>query len=605
MMPRKKRRFLLFLIIFIILVIMASAFAFLYVKTDMFKSNEMLFNKYSQQLIDNTKEMIKQENMEELNQTLKNNKLNKTTKMSVQYSENGDKSSEINNINLNIDGQKDQNENYDYKNIKLANGEEKLMEAEYLQEKNNYAIKLDGIKQYIVSSSEEDNLIKIIGEIADLDIKSLANISEDEFNQLKEKYINIINSNIKNQSYSKKKGVSLKINDKTYDTNAYILTISKEKFNDIYVKVLEELKKEDIILNKISDIDNQINDCYKAIDSTAQSNLKQEYIDKIEEKIKNIQNSNIGTENRVITVYENRKTAISLSIESEDKTAGLDVINSGTTNFINILQKENTKDNEKENSIDLKIQRVAVPNDNEYKLVNEVVKDGIKTTDSITTNTKMENTQVTDNIKWKRTTDNNELDVTSDTTMKIINNFDNQKKLSDLDSVTTDKMDDEKKERIKKIIANNINEQVKKIDEKYSINKIEEMLVNMNLMKKKAENVSSQGNVTEAEKTRFNSNFELYAGKEISQERILELVNVAKKHLKAVKITKYNEEDSSSDTKEPLEYKLVLEKDKENDQLGDKLIKKLEEQENNNFDVTMEYDDNTGLISNIYISLKK
>ena len=42
------------------------------------------------------------------------------------------------------------------------------------------------------------------------------------------------------------------------------------------------------------------------------------------------------------------------------------------------------------------------------------------------------------------------------------------------------------------------------------------MLVNMNLMKKKAENVSSQGNVTEAEKTRFNSNFELYAGKEIS-----------------------------------------------------------------------------------------
>lgn len=604
-MPRKKRRFLLFLIIFIILVIMASAFAFLYVKTDMFKSNEMLFNKYSQQLIDNTKEMIKQENMEELNQTLENNKLNKTTKMSVQYSENGDKSSEINNINLNIDGQKDQNENYDYKNIKLANGEEKLMEAEYLQEKNNYAIKLDGIKQYIVSSSEEDNLIKIIGEIADLDIKSLANISEDEFNQLKEKYINIINSNIKNQSYSKKKGVSLKINDKTYDTNAYILTISKEKFNDIYVKVLEELKKEDIILNKISDIDNQINDCYKAIDSTAQSNLKQEYIDKIEEKIKNIQNSNIGTENRVITVYENRKTAISLSIESEDKTAGLDVINSGTTNFINILQKENTKDNEKENSIDLKIQRVAVPNDNEYKLVNEVVKDGIKTTDSITTNTKMENTQVTDNIKWKRTTDNNELDVTSDTTMKIINNFDNQKKLSDLDSVTTDKMDDEKKERIKKIITNNINEQVKKIDEKYSINKIEEMLVNMNLMKKKAENVSSQGNVTEAEKTRFNSNFELYAGKEISQERILELVNVAKKHLKAVKITKYNEEDSSSDTKEPLEYKLVLEKDKENDQLGDKLIKKLEEQENNNFDVTMEYDDNTGLISNIYISLKK
>ena len=585
-MPRKKRRFLLFLIIFIILVIMASAFAFLYVKTDMFKSNEMLFNKYSQQLIDNTKEMIKQENMEELNQTLENNKLDKTTKMSVQYSENGDKSSEINNINLNIDGQKDQNENYDYKNIKLANGEEKLMEAEYLQEKNNYAIKLDGIKQYIVSSSEEDNLIKIIGEIADL-------------------YINIINSNIKNQSYSKKKGVSLKINDKTYDTNAYILTISKEKFNDIYVKVLEELKKEDIILNKISDIDNQINNYYKAIDSTAQSNLKQEYIDKIEEKIKNIQNSNIGTENRVITVYENRKTAISLSIESEDKTAGLDVINSGTTNFINILQKENTKDNEKENSIDLKIQRVAVPNDNEYKIINEVVKDGIKTTDSITTNTKMENTQVTDNIKWKRTTDNNELDVTSDTTMKIINNFDNQKKLSDLDSVTTDKMDDEKKERIKKIITNNINEQVKKIDEKYSINKIEEMLVNMNLMKKKAENVSSQGNVTEAEKTRFNSNFELYAGKEISQERILELVNVAKKHLKAVKITKYNEEDSSSDTKEPLEYKLVLEKDKENDQLGDKLIKKLEEQENNNFDVTMEYDDNTGLISNIYISLQK
>ena len=61
--------------------------------------------------------------------------------------------------------------------------------------------------------------------------------------------------------------------------------MTKEKFNDIYIQILQEIQEEDIILTKLENIDNKMNTCYNLIQNEKTSNLKQDLIDKINDKI--------------------------------------------------------------------------------------------------------------------------------------------------------------------------------------------------------------------------------------------------------------------------------------------------------------------------------
>ena len=79
MMPRKKRRVILISVIVVILIIISAILIVLYATTDMFKSNDVLFNKYASQLIDNMKIMFNEDNMSEMEDILSRNKLSSTS----------------------------------------------------------------------------------------------------------------------------------------------------------------------------------------------------------------------------------------------------------------------------------------------------------------------------------------------------------------------------------------------------------------------------------------------------------------------------------------------------------------------------------------------
>ena len=70
MMPRKKRKVILVSVIVAILIIISAILIVLYMTTDMFKSNDVLFNKYASQLIDNMKIMFNEDNMSEMENIL-------------------------------------------------------------------------------------------------------------------------------------------------------------------------------------------------------------------------------------------------------------------------------------------------------------------------------------------------------------------------------------------------------------------------------------------------------------------------------------------------------------------------------------------------------
>ncbi len=601
MMPRKKRRVILVSVIVVILIIISAILIALYATTDMFKSNDVLFNKYASQLIDNMKIIFNEDNMSEMEDILSRNKLSSNSTGKIEYTENGNADNPINNVQIKISGQDEESTGYKYRDFQISQNEDILLGAEYIEENNIAGVRLNGIRQFLSTNApnEGNSELNTVNRLLNTNIQEILGLNSEEIETLKNKYIGILVNNISTASYSKQKGVVLEINGTQYNTNVYTITITKEQFNNIYIQILEEMQKDEIILSKIESIDNKINEYYSLTQSWETSNLKQQFIDKISETIEEIKNTNIGNDQRTISVFETNGTAISFSIDTEEYFAGVDVVNTNENNFINILGNEKVEENEKENSFDLKIQKTPLQNDETITINYDIVEEGEKTTNEFTVSRKMEQTKVNNNISISRSVGENNINISIEDVIDIVNDFEEREELKEENNVILENLNDEQKESVINNIRQNITEQLNRFQAVVPTDRIEDMLVGLKLMEEKAETISNEG-ITEAERTRFNSDFELYVGEDVEKERLKELMNVVKGNLKEIRISEY-EENSYADEKEPLEYRLGIERGKDNSELAERFIEYIDEKLNQNCSVRLEYDETTGLVNNVYI----
>ena len=608
MMPRKKRRAILISVIVVILIIIVAIFVALYMTTDMFKSNKVLFSKYTMQLLDNMNTILSEEHMTEVEEMLKNNKLSSDTIASIEYTENGDTSNPVNTVQMNISGEKEETAGYDYKNITLTQNEGTIFGFEYIEDENMTGIRLDGIRQYLSTNidNKDSNELNILYDIMHTDIKELLTLTEEEARQLKDKYLEMIMNQLENANFSKQRGVTVEINGSQYNTNVYSITLTKEQFNNIYIGILENLQQETILLSKLEEVDNIINQCYEFIQNGQTSNLRQEFIDTIEKNIQEIQNSNIGNDERTISVFEADGVAISLSIDTEENLVGIDVVNANENHFINVLGNEKTETEEAENRFDFKIQKTAQKNNEETTIDYTVVEEGKETTNQCILTKKMENSNVNTSITLSRAVGENQLEVGIEQKIQAVNEFKEKEELIENENnIIFEKLNDEQKENVINNIEENATNQINAVLQVVPWENIQNMLINVGLMQRQAEDISSEGTITELERTRFNSNFEFFEGENITKERVQELIELVKGDLGDIRITQYEEQTGGSQEKIPLQYRIVVERNTDNSELAENFINYIEEGRYNNFSVTLEYDETTGLVNNIYVTVMK
>ena len=602
MMPRKKRRAILISVILVVLLIIAITCIVLYATTDMFKSNDVLFEKYGRQLLENLDDILNEDYMSEMEEILNNNKLTSNTTATVNYNENGDTSHPINNIQMNILGEEEKATGYNYKDITVTQNDETLAGVEYIEDGNIAGVRLNGIRQYVSTNTDNENENEIYNlyELIHTDIPGLIGLNSDEWSTLKEKYIGIIWGNLANANFSKQTGMALEINGAQYNTNVYSVTITKEQFNNIYIQVLQELEKDEIILSKIETIDNKINEYHNFMQDGESSNIKQDFIDKIDNTIQKIQNFNIGNDERTISVFESNGVAISLSIDTETDFVGLDVINGEGSNFINILGNEKIEEGEKENSFDLKIEKTAATNDETINIQYNIVEEGKEIVNECTASRKMENSNVNSNINFSRSVGQNTLEIAVETITNIVNEFEEKEELVENENnIILESLNDEQKENVRNNVEANINNQLNTFLQVVPVENINQMLINLDLMEEELDDLSGE-NVTEVEKNRFNSIFELYEGEHITKERVEELIGVAKGDLQDVRITNYREQEEE---RFPLEFRLVIERGTENVDLAESVVAYIEEKYTQEFSVRLEYDETTGLVNSVYITV--
>lgn len=600
MMPRKKRRTVIIVSIILLLLIIAVTLILLYINTDMFKSNAALFAKYIGQNVENLEAFYSEIGKSEYNELLKQNKYTTETEVKVNYVENIGTSSEstqnsINHLKLKINGQTDKSNQYNYQDINLLNDDEKVAEIEYIQENNTYGIKFSDIfSQYVLADNENlKELFKKSGyteeELANIpdkiefnnDFDSIFQFSEEEKQNIKTKYINLINNNLSKDNFSKQKNQIIQIDGKNIKANAYVLTLTKEQLNNIYIKMLEEVKQDEIILTRMDKLQTLLE---KYQQNIGQMKLRENFIKKIENLITDITRNNIGQDESKIVVYENNQTTISTSIQNPDYEMYIDLVSYQAEDYMQISYKNTTSGKEQE-------QLLTYRKQNEETSVSlRNTKSGKTTEYSLIMNEKIDGNNCRKNIVAKYEDDSNRVEATMEQKINIVNNLEDEVALTNENAIN---LSDLEAQQVKAVLdrvnrgvsekANEITTNVVKIDDLWEVLKATGFV-------KEEQMIQAMG-VTETERNRFNSKFEILQGDDLESTDILKVIEAIKENLIDMEVV--------SNT----ELKLKLDRFNKKEEVTTTLSSFIEERKDKRYNVKVEYDEITGLVSDILLTM--
>lgn len=619
-MPRKKRIAIIVTFITLLILIISGILAFLYLKTDAFKSKESLFAKYLIQNF-NAIEILKNEDNLGIENTLSTNKYISQIEGKIEYTENIGTSSEnkdnsINGIKLKINSNVDKTNSYDYRDISIENDNEKMLGFEYLNQDQSYGIRLNGIQQFVSIENSDDEISQELGInnleglTSKINIDSLLNFTEEEKHTLINTYVGIIQSNVSSDKYYKQSNTLITVDNKDVQTNAYYIKLTLEEYNDLYIKILEQISKDNIILSRIDLIENEIKEKYS--DYEQDESLREIFINSINDKIEEIQNNNIGNDEVKITVYENNMKTIRTSIELNKKKTIIDLYNDSSIRIDNIEVDDNTNEqiikiektnNETESNIILEFEKIQ---DNE--VINNM---------QLSYKQSFENNNLIKTIEVGMSNQNYEgiLNIVENT--QIVETFENQVTF-DNDNVKLNDLQNEQIEAIKGVLNENIQVQFSNLFSVVSLEDCTKMLQNLGIIRKSSVQLPAEGGVTDIEKNRFNSQFEFFVSENLTSDNVKELIKTTENNFEDMKILTKNNEIQDLDTEklenysqESVEYKnnisellIYIKQDSNNEEKQKNILDFVEDNNSNKYTVSIEYDEN-GLTRIIRIKIQE
>ena len=594
MMTRKKRRTLIVVIIAVILLIIAVACVLLYVNTDMFKSSQTLFLKYTGKGIENLG-TITQVISNEYDEQLETNPYTSNTQVKVNYIENLGTTAEstensINSLQLTIDGQTNKQEQYDYKNIKLLKDNNQEMRVEYIQENNNYGLRFsDLFNQFaMIENSNLKNLYKNMGytdeEVANIpdsisineNLFNDINFSSEEIETLKEKYLNVITQNISKDNFSKLSNQNITINNQSYIADGYALTLTKEQLNNMYVNLLETLKQDEIILGKIDNLQNKIN-TINLYQQNSTINIKDEFVNSINQKIQEINQSNIGSDQTQITAYEMDGQTAKIAIKTAEYEIDFDSLGNNGFLQLSLIKGENTSE--------IILERNTNETDLTIQTINEEGKP-IKITYSQTN--KIDNKNETKNYSLIYEDDEQRVNASIVQNIFIVQNLENKVSTNEENAVTLNNLEQGQLQQITNNIKTALNNKLETVRQDINISDINNMLINIGLIRD--ESVLESTVVTETEKNRYNSKYELLQGENLKSEDISRIVDTIKSNLVNLEVVSSQE------------LKLKIDRHEGNEEMAKVLNDFLEDNSNQEYNLKVEYGDD-GLVSALILTM--
>ena len=347
----EKKIKIIILVLVILLIALGSTMAYAYFFTDYLKSDKEAFFKYilkNEELIDN----LKDEDFSKYIEKQKNTAYSNNGEITIS-SDTEETLQDGSDIKLTFKGTRDDNSQYFKQDINVK-VENESISMELLKQEDIYGFKIDNMfKKFLAVQNKDlkkwakvlnmtDEQIEAIPD--KIEFNETINFSDEEINGISQKYKNIINENLTDEMFSK---------EKEKEVTIYKLQLTKKQYNDILAKILETMKNDDVVLNRITAMYGQQN-------NSAKDSVIKMYQENLDEEIKNLQNisSEEASEKIIFNVYK-AKNQLLQTEKIEDNTK-LSV--SKAQNGINILYSEN---DEKGNETDRQEIQIMKQKDND------------------------------------------------------------------------------------------------------------------------------------------------------------------------------------------------------------------------------------------------
>ncbi len=605
MIPRKKRRLILIISIVLIILILLIAFALVYINTDMFKSNKMLFMKYLGKNVQNINEAYTQINQKtDYENSLEQSKYTVNTQINVNNTENLGTTQEntdnvINQLKVVADGQVDKENQFNYQKVNLYKGEDNLLGLEFIQNSNIYGLRFSDLFQQflLVDSNNLQDLFNKLGysneetsnmpsQSGQLSIGSIEMTDEEE-ETLVNKYIEIIENDVTNQNFSKQENQTIEIDGKSVQVNAYTVTLTKEQLNNIYLDVFEQLKSDEIILGKLDELQKEIeqfNQLFQNSDISTDNNsqnLKDIFVTQIDDIISKINKNNIGQDETTITVYENMKNTVRTSIQTPEYEIDVDFLTTEGEKFIQYSGNDKSNDT---------IRTISLSETNNNIEMNIDVVEGEEEKSAVIT----QNKEISGNTMKKSLTaqyedSENRVEAYITQNYQLVTQFSDEIVLDDENSIQLDNLEQAELESLMATVTLGVNDKMMELQNMINMQELQQVLINAQLLDEE-QNLVSNG-TTETEKTRYNSQFEMLKGENLESERILNAINATQNYITNLEVI--------SNT----ELRIELSRNENNPEIVTTLQTFIEDHGREIYNLDVEYDEQTGLVSSLLLTI--
>lgn len=596
---------------------------FLYLKTDVFKSNEVLFGKYFVQNFDII-EILKNDVDLGIKDRLNQNRYMSEIEGKIEYTQNvgtsdENKNNPINNIKLKINSNVDKINNYSYRDIVIENNENNLVKLEYLNEYDFYGVRLQGIQQFVSIDTKEDDKrvenIKIYNYekmLEQIQINEILNLTEEEKQNLINTYINIMQTKIPKERYNKQKNSLITVNNKDIQVNSYYITFTIEEYNNLITDILNKIAEDEIILSKIDLIEEKIKSISPENYETNKS-LRESFIDTIYQKVQEIQDNNIGNDEVRVTVFESGGKTVRTSVEKIAEKTMIDLYDGASIR----LSKIETQDIEKETFLKIEKQ-------NETTNQNILFEYGT-----------IENNEIVNNFKCNYMQSIEEENVVQKQFDIEISNLKNKMNLSlyenieivqefleeytfDEENVNLNELEDEQFNMVIEILNTNIEQQLANLNSTITLEEISNILKDLGIVNPNGSvQLPTEGEISEIEKKRFNSQFEFFVSDNLTTDNVKQLINVCKDNFEEMKVLFKTGEiedlniekiDNITEDREYInnisEILVLIKSDTKNTKKEEDTIKFLDKYSQNTYNVFLQYDD-IGLVRLVRIQIRE
>lgn len=347
----RKKGIIIAIIIIVVLLLLAIGGIFLYLNTDLFKSNETLFLKYIEQAaksMEYTPNTQLQDILKEENQT----PYTLTGKMNLQYEGEEEDSVEfLKQLQLIINANVNKPEEKSYAKATIKYKNQDLFNVEYANSNNIYALKSDEIVTAFVGV-RNDNL-KVLAQklgitdtsaipnsIEPIDYNEILTITDEEKGHIADTYLPVIVEAIPKQNYTKQTNIPVTKDGVSYNTTAYRLDLTSEEVANIGIKILETLKQDSITLNLITTKAKLLNLSEEYTQINNLTELIQEQIDDIESATKSPESGL----NIVVYAEKGQTVLTEIIIKNEAKITMYGAKENETNNIYAIIENLSTDD---------------------------------------------------------------------------------------------------------------------------------------------------------------------------------------------------------------------------------------------------------------------